>query len=254
MKILNSIFKIIGFNNKKLPYYPYSFSKIDLWKRCPFKFKLKYIKNVKIPFAPNLALLKGSFLHHCIENNSEGKKYQTTEIFTEKEKTKTVQILNKFTKSELYQLYLSAKGEHEIGFGISKVNDIFKAVSFNNPNALFKGKIDYIFQKNNVLYIVDWKSGKYIEKEEQNFSQLLLYTIWGFLKYKNINTINCSFVYVEHLKENSVQYQRYNLDIYIENYIQDINKIESDKLFNKIESKQCEYCEYRKFGYCIGEE
>ena len=76
----------------------------------------------------------------------------------------------------------------------------------------------------------------------------------GFLKYENINTINCSFVYIEHLKENKVIYHRKDLKSYIEKYIEYINKIESDESFEKIKSKQCDYCEYRKFKHCIEEK
>lgn len=250
MSLLNKILNIFSSNNSVINYSPYSFSKIDTWERCPYKFKLKYIDKIRISFEPNLALSKGSFLHYCIEKNTNGKEYATTAIFTEEEKNKAIKILSQFTKSKLCQSYLSGKGKHEVDFGILKVKDIFKVTNFENINAIFKGKIDYLFQKNNELYILDWKSGKYIEQDDQRFDQLLLYAIWGFLKFENINLINCSFVYIEHLKENKISYQRDNLKNYIEKYIQAISKIESDELFDKIESKQCEYCEYRKFDYC----
>ncbi|MEA2018303.1 MAG: PD-(D/E)XK nuclease family protein [Campylobacterota bacterium] len=250
MGLLNKILNIFNLNNSVINYSPYSFSKIDIWERCPYRFKLKYIDKVKTSFEPNLALLKGSFLHHCIEYSTEGKEYQTNEVFTEEEKKKAIEILTKFTKSELYKLYLSANGKHEVKFGILKENNIYKADSFDNINSIFKGKIDYVFQRDDELYIVDWKSGKYTEENEQKFDQLLLYAIWGFLKYPKIDTINCSFVYMEHLKENMNSFHRKDLKHYIQTYIQYINKIESDQLFEKIESDQCEYCEYKKFDYC----
>lgn len=254
MKLLNKVFNLFGLYNKLIDYSPYSYSKINTWKRCPYKFKLKYIEKIKTPFVPNLALLKGSFLHYCIEKNTNGKEYATTAIFTEEEKNKAIKILSQFRKSELCQFYLSVKGEHEVDFSILKEKDIFKVANFKNINALFKGKIDYLFQQNNELYILDWKSGKYIDQDDQKFDQLLLYAIWGFLKYENINTINCSFVYIEHLKENKVIYHRKDLKSYIEKYIEYINKIESDESFEKIKSKQCDYCEYRKFKHCIEEK
>jgi CRISPR/Cas system-associated exonuclease Cas4 (RecB family) len=254
VRLLNKILNIFSSNNSVINYSPYSFSKIDTWKRCPYKFKLKYIDKIRIPFEPNLALLKGVFLHYCIEKDTNGKEYTTNEIFTEEEKVKAIKIFNKFKDSKFYNFYLSNKGKHEIGFGISKKDKNLKVTYYNDMNNLFKGKIDYIFQKENNLYIVDWKSGKYIEQDDQKFDQLLLYAIWGFLKYENINTINCSFLYIEQLKENKVIYHRKNLKSYIEKYIEDINKIELDESFDKIESEQCDYCEYRKFDYCMEEK
>ena len=90
--------------------------------------------------------------------------------------------------------------------------------------------------------------------ESQNFNQLILYAIWGFLNHKSINIINCSFVYIEHLRENKIQFQRENLSEYIKTYNQYIEDIESGRLFFKRESILCNYCEYRKFNHCVKED
>lgn len=79
----------------------------------------------------------------------------------------------------------------------------------------------------------------------------MIYAIWAFLYYKDIDTINCMYVYVEHNKENSYIYKRNKFDEYKQTIQSIIDNIENDINFNKNEIKLCDYCNFRKFKYCI---
>ena len=242
--------KILTFNAKKnYKYIPYSYSKIDLWRHCPYKFKLQYVNNIRLSYSTNLAIIRGNYLHYCLENKNDGNSFTITEIFTKDEKQNALEVLNKFRNSKIGVYYLSQDGKHEVEFGIKKSKtNIYEVCSFNHNNTLFKGKIDFLFKKENTLYMIDWKSGKY--KEEQNYNQLQLYSIWGFLQDKSIQTILCSYVYLEHNVENLIEFKRDELQKNIEMLESMIQNIEHDIKFIKNETMQCEYCDFRKLNKC----
>jgi len=247
--MFRKIINLLKGNKAKLHRYaPYSYSKINIWERCPYKFKLQYIDNIKIPFTKNFAMIRGSYLHHCIEHHSSGKDFKTTKIFDEENKEESLKNLEIFRNSEIGKYYLSQNGNNEISFAIEKSSESYKVCSYNSINAIFKGKIDYSFIKDNELYLIDWKSGKY--NEEQNYEQLKLYSIWAFMKYKDIKTIHCSYVYIDHLKENKLIINRDELEYNTQYLDSFINKIENDNLFKRNEISLCEYCDFRKFNHC----
>lgn len=191
---------------------------------------------------------RGSYIHYCLENKNSGDLFKTTEIFTQKEKEKALDIVNKFRDSDLGKSYVLKEGKHEISFGLKKQNNTLKDCKYFNINAIFKGKIDYLFEHKKELFLIDWKSGRYVEN--QNYNQLRLYSIWAFLNYKKIQKVNCSFVYIEQDKENLITFTRDELIQSIEILYKMINNIENDKVFIKNETAHCQYCDYRKFHYC----
>jgi len=107
-------------------------------------------------------------------------------------------------------------------------------------------------KKQKVLYLIDWKTGKYKDPKWQDYDQLMYYAVYFFKRYPTIDKIKISFVYIEHHLENDMTLERKYLDRYINDLKDSINDIETDKEFEKNPSKLCEYCDF--ISTCIKDE
>lgn len=236
-----------------MKFSPYSISKSGTYFQCPNKFKLNYIDLVKVPFVSSVALQKGSFIHLVIENSyNYNIDFKVNSIFTQEEKNKAIDIIKSFQKSELGLYYSSKQGMHEERFGLKIKNSTLVQCSYDDTDAWYRGAIDYQFIEEDLLYICDWKSGKsHVDDEEFDDSQSKMYAIYGFIKHPNINTIKASFVYVEHNEERTIVYTRDKLTEYIKTFYNKTKIIENTTVFEKKESALCNFCDFRKFDYCL---
>ena len=128
----------------------------------------------------------------------------------------------------------------KIGLDI-KDNKIIPCAYSNK--CLFRGVID-VLNGNNIL---DYKTGKYRDKPD--WKQLAYYAIWLFLS-SDYDTVNLSYLYVEHNKENSMTIHRDNLDIMLKSLIQRIKAVKEyednpQEIYNP--SYLCDYCGVRKY-------
>lgn len=226
-----------------LKFTPYSFSKISTYKTCPRKFKYQYIDKIGT-FLDTPALIKGRTIHYLIENSSLLPEQYTDEMkqniidFPE-----TLEIKRRFEESELGIKYLRNIDKNaviEYKLGLTKMLD---ACSYNR-DSLFNGIVDYICVKDSVLYLVDWKSGRYKDARYQDYNQLLFYSIYFFQKY-NITKIIISFVYVEHNIENDLELDITYLDSYKRELLLPIKTIEEDNSFEMNKTRLCDWCGFK---------
>lgn len=73
----------------------------------------------------------------------------------------------------------------------------------------------------------------------------MFYAIYFFKRYSNIKEISISYVYVEHNHENKIILERQYLDRYISELFDLINAAEEDTVFQKNETRLCDYCDFR---------
>jgi len=234
-----------------MKYSPYSFSKISSFQHCPMKFKLNYIDKIRIP-TENIALEKGKFLHHIIENvimDFRPPEFKF-ELATEEQQRDFVIKLKDFMRSDCYKEYYALEHkETERGFSIDFDGVNIKAGDYNN-HSLIRGFIDFISKNGNKLLIVDWKSGKY--KEDINQLQVAIYALWGFLTF-DVDIIECEFCFIEHSKKVTVKFERNDINKLIKDIFSEIMYIEKAQSFKKKPSALCDWCDYKKQGYCDGE-
>jgi len=180
-------------------------------------------------------LLKGVAIHSILENLPNKS--------THKLAHKYQYIVDSFMESPLGTKYLSIDNSREFRFGLTK--DL-KPTEYKDKNAMFRGAIDLIGMDNDILYLCDWKSGKYKDQKYQNYDQLMFYAIYFFVKYPKVSNISISYVYVEHNIENSLLLSRDNLDVYVSQLSNQIISSETDVLFAKSYSKLCDWCPYKE--------
>ena len=234
-----------------MKYIPYSYSKIATYKHCPYRFKLQYIDKVEIPFETNIALEKGKYIHSLIEYFIKEKELEgfNFSLSTEDDIKNYNKIFTDLKLNPLFQALINKDGKIfvEEGFGIQIKDKEFIATNYTKDSVV-RGYIDFIKIKDNKAIIVDWKTGKY--KEEQDKLQTLIYALWTFLKFPQVNEISTIFYFVEHNKYITYKYNRNQLNELKKEFLQNIVKIEKENNFNKNISKLCEWCPMKKFGYC----
>lgn len=214
----------------------FSFSKLKLFNQCPLQFKFRYID--KLPAIKTPQLQKGTDVHSLLE------KYQQSDFNISSHSAEVQQIFNNFINSELGQDILKYNSVREYRFYLDK--DLEPC---EKENAQFIGFIDRINKVNDKIEIIDYKTGKYVEQQFQDFEQLITYAIYVLKKYKNLNEVTLRFIYVEHCRENSLIFKRESLDFYAEKLkknIQVINECIESNNYIKTPSHLCPWCSYKK--------
>lgn len=234
---------------------PYSYSKQESWHSCPQKFKLNYIDKIKVQ-TEHSAFEKGSFFHKVIEDDllSDVPWHEETE-FNFKLLNKTEQDILKaetkiFLNSEYYKKIKEAFNKSETGVELGfAFDEEWNAIEYTKESLLL-GYIDCVMIHKNTAVVIDWKTGKYKEPKWQTYDQVMLYALWIFKMYPEVESVKGIYCYVEHDKQNSKVYTRQEMKIIETTFKNKLSKIENDDKFNKNVSKLCAWCDYFKQGYC----
>jgi len=235
----------------------FSFSKISTFFQCPYKYKLKYLDKVDIPFETNIALEKGKIIHALIEGFFKDEVIPFNyELSTKEDLERYYKIFEEFKNEEFIKKLTKIKLiEVEKGFSLYLKGKELKAKAEYDDNALIRGYIDFfgIIQKENknIAIIIDWKTGN--PPKEPNVLQVKIYSLWAFLNYPALDEIKTCFYYVEHNIKKCYTFKRSELNTLKEEVLEKIKYIENEKEFRKNYSPLCDYCEMKKFGYCDGE-
>lgn len=204
-----------------------SVSKIQCLESCPNKYKLTYIDKVSQESCD--AFEKGKTLHFILEH---------LEYFD---------IIRNFFDSDIgkkfYDIIKDGSKEKKIGLTIQ--NKSIVDCDFNDKNCLIRGVIDVVSSNN----IIDYKSGKYVEYNNQKWLQLEFYALWLF-STSNYDEIHVHYVYIEHNKVNSKTFKRSEYNTLVKNVFSKINtviKYERNPTTEHNISPLCDYCGVRKY-------
>ena len=222
---------------------------------CPAKFDFNYIQKLRV-WAPNMATERGSYVHTLLENDTKSKptsfKFTLIDDAMEKE---CKDIYKNFKASDWGQFYFDEAfdAQAEVEFGMKKGDKGLEPCSYYNKEALFRGKIDHFINDGKMIYVADWKTGKISDYPAP--LQLVMYAVWAFNEFPDINTVISAFVYVEHPDDENVVkeyvFEREHLPFLTKKVIEKIVNVETAKKFPKKETALCNYCEYRKKGICL---
>lgn len=135
----------------------WSYSRIEAFNDCPYRFFLKYIKRCKD--SDKFYASYGSFIHKLIEQfyrNELNKDEMLMTFLTDFSK----EVRGIRPKDTTVQKYIEAGCEYLKGFSAFPFNmiDVEKRVEFSLEGYNFIGFIDYLGEKNGKIYIVDNKS------------------------------------------------------------------------------------------------
>jgi CRISPR/Cas system-associated exonuclease Cas4 (RecB family) len=230
-----------------MKYSPYSASKLAFFAECPKKFYFRYIEKPDIPKEPEKKFFeKGHFFHHVLRYYPDKKPFyfrvsDSTDV-DEYEK-----VLTRVLKSDRIIKLTREPCAREKSF------KIFEGWQVAGGKSLFRGYIDYLTVRlsKNEAEIIDWKTGKVYP--DKSSSQLMIYAIWLFLQDQEkgqgkINTITCSYYYLEHEQEITHVFHKKDIQDLIQHFDEQINTIEKEEEFPKKLNKWCHNCDF--FDYC----
>ena len=240
-----------------MKFTPYSFSKQNTFAQCPFKFKLQYIDKIKTPFKMNAILEKGSYIHLILEEiaNNDGvlPEIEYKFKYSTKEEIQGYKVIaHDFIYSELGYKYLNPENGKffgaEVEFGVKLVDGKWLDTNYYDKNAMFRGKIDHMNKLGERAEVIDWKSGKV--NSDPAVLQVIMYAIWVFIKFPEVQEVDSVFVYVEHGQEKRFTFKRSHLIPLMKKLVEKIYNIEKAIKYPKTENGLCPFCQYRLSGDC----
>ncbi len=125
---------------------PMSYSGLSLWRECPRKWFHRYKEGYYEP--PGPAAVRGTEVHSDLELYFAAEEGQEVQMKHHKILTPWLRKL-----SEFYGLGAEPEGE-------VAVDSNWKRVAWDSPDAYFRGIIDLRWRDENVVHILDWKTGR----------------------------------------------------------------------------------------------
>ena len=158
----------------------YSFSRLDLFGRCPFAFRKIYVE--KIPRAASDALIIGSTVHEVVASYLEHLIHHslvTDWAWAEKQGFIDVpadvqEIWSRFYNNFILPPGMEAPGvEKKLAF-----TRAWEPTEFVAPDAHFRMVVDLTYRQGGLAVITDWKSGRVVPETVEKDLQLRIYG-WG---------------------------------------------------------------------------
>jgi CRISPR/Cas system-associated exonuclease Cas4 (RecB family) len=203
----------------------FSHSSISTYESCPHKYKLTRIDRLQEPTGP--AAERGKRIHKEFEEAFGGLPLVTAELepwldFIE----------------DIKSFYDVVLPEHDVG-----VRHDWSPCGFKDSDVWLRGQIDLLAIKGDKARIIDWKTGKQRDYEEQ----LRLYATLVFALYPEVNTIELELAFIDLQKPvtcATVTRDHFGLlKAWMSNRML---KIENDKIFAPKPNANCKYCHFRK--------
>ena len=186
-----------------MKYNPYSVSKIGLFKKCPWAFKLNYIDKVK-RYNASKATIRGSYLHDLLEHypNIDNAKISPVIEFNHLNPNDKVDIheclgvYEKFTSSPVFKALPELV--RELDFSIPSLTNLDVSGDFYDDNAVLRGSADGFNEEQRL--IIDYKTGRDHSKNDKfGLLQAQVYALAMFASNQdNFEPVTARFLFIEH--------------------------------------------------------
>jgi hypothetical protein len=209
-----------------MPYTdPIGFSKLDVFRECPQKFKFQFIDKLPQPSSP--ALERGGAVHANIEEYLNG---WTTEL---KEPADNWKEAIDALKTKDF------RGEQPIGIS----RDWRRLDNWFHPETWLRVKMDAYYIEHPEITVVDFKTGKF---RIPSTEQVELYALAGL---SICPTIESAIAEMWYLDTGDVYKKVYTRDELIKlraKYEQEFDKLSSNEVWKPTPSSNCRWCPYTK--------
>lgn len=204
---------------------PWGFSKLDVFRACPAKFKYQFLD--KLPQGSSPAMERGGKMHENIESYLNG---WTSMLLPE---LVTWRPAFDDLKTKAF------RGEQSIG-----IDD--KWVMLKNwfeKATWLRVKMDAYYIADHTMRVIDFKSGKY---REPSRDQIEIYAIAGLSIEPTIEEVVAEFWFLD---TGDIFTRKYSskelLDLRLK-YEQGSNRMYMERLWDPVPSSACRYCPYSK--------
>jgi hypothetical protein len=187
--------------------YQYSFSRLDLYDRCPWAFKTVY--RDKIPRAQSEALQTGTVMHQLVADYLERlidlnqlTDWEWARNATPKEPiaqvSEMVEMWERFYQTFALPPAMDGPGvENKLAFDVD-----WQPCEFFSEAAYFRMVIDFHFRQDSLGVIIDWKTNRAMTQTVEKDLQLRTYG-WGLKQalYPDIQEVLLRLHFLRYGKE-----------------------------------------------------
>jgi hypothetical protein len=223
----------------------YSFSRLDLYERCPWAYKTVYLD--RIPRAKNEARETGQLLHGLVADylNRLIATCQPTDwdwargaIPTEA-MADALEMWNRFYETFALPEGLESPGvENRLAFDAS-----WQPCEFFSERAYFRMIIDFHFRQDSLGIIVDWKTNREMPQTVAKDLQLRTYG-WGLKQalYPEVQEVLLRLHFLRYGKEREIMLESQDLAEVPDELDSRISTIEADKNYDPTPGSFCGLC------------
>lgn len=232
----------------------FSYSRLNSFEQCPRRFW--YYQHLPVEKKKSEIFLRfGSAVHEAIEKREAGYFPQMDSVI------KSFHGINE--KTEKYDKFLSLAREYieklkkdgyklrfETKIGIMKGrNGEFRNCDYENGKCSFRGIIDLIAEKEDIIKVVDWKTGAGFKDEHQ----LLFY---GYLLYNSSllkgKRLFLSYCFLENMKFNWIEWSETHhamIETWVDELVTSITGKDNADMdsFERRTGFTCKWCFYKTF-------
>jgi len=226
----------------------YSFSRLDLYDRCPWAFKTVY--RDKIPRAQSEALQTGTVMHQLVANyldrliaSDQFTDWEWARGATPKEPvaqvSEMVEMWERFYQTFTLPPALDAPGvENKLAFDAD-----WQPCEFFSEEAHFRMVIDFHFRQKALGVIIDWKTNRAMPQTVEKDLQLRTYG-WGLKQalYPEIEEVLLRLHFLRYGKEREVLLSSQDLAGVPDELQARIEVIKTDQTFTPTPGSFCGWC------------
>lgn len=206
---------------------PWGFSKLDVFRTCPAKFKYQFID--KLPQDSSPAMDRGDKMHKNIESYLKG---WTNELIEENSEWKI--HFDELKKEDF-------RGEQALG--LDKNWKVLK--NWFGKDVWVRIKMDayYLDPVEKAVVVIDFKSGKY---RVPSTDQIELYAIAGLSLFPDIQKVRAEFWFLDQMDTYMKTYSAEQLVELRKKYENDAARIYTEQAWTPTPSSECRWCSYSK--------
>jgi len=223
----------------------YSFSRLDLYERCPWAYKTVYLD--RIPRAKNEARETGQLLHGLVADYlnrliamGQPTDWDWARGATPKEAlSDSIEMWNRFYETFALPEGLESPGvENRLAFDAS-----WQPCEFFSEEAYFRMVIDFHFRQDSLGVIVDWKTNREVPQTVAKDLQLRTYG-WGLKQtlYPEIQEVLLRLHFLRYGKEREVMLESHDLAEVPDKLAARISTIEADNNYDPTPGSFCGLC------------
>jgi len=240
----------------------YSFSKLNTFDQCPYKYKLQYIDKAEADFPTTIEAFMGSLVHEALYRLHRDLQFQKANSLedvlsfygTEWEKQWTDDIL--VVKGEygpsnyrsMGEKYLRDYYSHYHPFDEMRVIDLETQEFVNLPDgSKYHVRIDKVGSAGNTYYVCDYKTNLKMKGQDEADAdrQLAMYSVWVKDKFPDARKIVLKWHMLAFDKEITSERSPQQLEGLVGETVERIQRLKSCTEFKPYTSALCSYCVYQ---------
>ncbi len=204
---------------------PCGFSKLDVFRACPQKFKFQFID--KLPQGSSPAMERGGKMHENIEMYLNG---WTNDLIPDNEDWKDA--FDALKKHDF-------KGEQSLGFD----KDWNRLPDWFDRKTWLRVKMDAYYREGDEMTVIDFKSGKYRVPSQD---QIELYAVAGLSIFPDIKKVHAEFWFLDADETFKKTYTATELLMLRKKYEDAFAPMYTERAWTPAPSAECRWCAYSK--------